>query len=147
MVYQIQHEPGSIRVEFSSIPELLTQATRSIQQFLRESGVLETLDIKLVLRELGTNAVHHGNNSDPARKVICSVSVEERGYARIEVTDEGNGFDYRSLEMDPPTQFHAIRDRGYKIVHGLAERIEFNEAGNRVTVWVPAGRRTRAETG
>jgi anti-sigma regulatory factor (Ser/Thr protein kinase) len=147
MMYQIQHEPGRIRVEFSSMPELLTQATRSVQHFLKESGVCETLDIKLVLRELGTNAVHHGNNSDPARRVIFSVSIEERGYARIEVTDEGDGFDYRSLEMDPPTQFKEIRDRGYKIVRALAERLEFNEAGNKVTVWVPAARRTRAETG
>ena len=147
MVYQIQRESGRIRVEFSSVPDLLTQAIRSIHNFLKESGVSQTLDIKLVLRELGTNAVRHGNNGDPARRVVLQVSFEEQGYARIEVADEGEGFDYKSLEMDPPTQFRQIHDRGYKIVHALTERLEFNEAGNRVTVWVPAERRNRAETG
>ena len=54
---------------------------------------------------------------------------------RIEITDEGRGFDPSALP-DPTCgdHLHAPRGRGVMLMRAFMSRVEFNARGNRVTM-------------
>lgn len=88
--------------------------------------------VELLLREALTNAVLHGGGTHPGRRVRCEVSVGMRT-ARLAVADEGPGFDWRdALAAAPPDS--ATCGRGLKIYGLYADRVSFNERGNRVVL-------------
>ena len=86
--------------------------------------------IELVLEEALTNAVKHGNHSDPSKNVRfdCKLS-REKFYVRVE--DEGSGFDPQAI-ADPrePANQMAASGRGILLVKHFATRVEWNERGN-----------------
>jgi serine/threonine-protein kinase RsbW len=102
--------------------------------------------VELLLREALTNAVLHGGGSDPARKVRCEVRVGPRK-AWVAVADEGPGFDWRAA-LAADTAETATSGRGLKIYALYADRVSFNEAGNRVVLErrLARGQRPQSET-
>lgn len=88
--------------------------------------------VELLLREALTNAVLHAGNSHPGRRVRCEVRVGPRK-ARLTVADEGPGFDWRAA-LCAKTAETATSGRGLKIYALYADRVSFNEAGNRVVL-------------
>jgi anti-sigma regulatory factor (Ser/Thr protein kinase) len=88
--------------------------------------------VELLLREALTNAVLHGGGSDPRRRVRCEVSVGPRK-ARLAVADEGPGFDWRAALAADAIET-ATSGRGLKIYELYADRVSFNEAGNRIVL-------------
>ena len=86
--------------------------------------------LELVLEESLTNAVKHGNNSDPSKSVRfdCKLS-QNKVYVRIE--DEGAGFDPKSL-ADPrtPDNQMAVSGRGVLLISHFATNVSWNERGN-----------------
>ena len=86
--------------------------------------------VELVLEEALTNAVKHGNHSDPAKNVRFECKLNSRKcWVRIE--DEGSGFDPNSL-ADPrePANQMAASGRGILLVRHFATRVKWNERGN-----------------
>ena len=86
--------------------------------------------VELVLEEALTNAVKHGNHSDPSKNVRFGVKLNESTfYVRIE--DEGNGFDPGVL-ADPrePANQMATSGRGILLIRHFATRVQWNERGN-----------------
>lgn len=88
--------------------------------------------VELLLREALTNAVLHGAGAAPGRRVRCEVSVGPRK-ARVAVTDNGPGFDWRRA-LAAATPDTATSGRGLKIYVLYADRVSFNESGNRVVL-------------
>jgi serine/threonine-protein kinase RsbW len=84
------------------------------------------------LNEVVTNAIIHGNKSDPDKKVIVNVEVDHKR-ATWTVTDEGEGFDYNNLP-DPTAEenLENLTGRGVFIVKHLADQCAFNTRGNEV---------------
>ena len=86
--------------------------------------------IELVLEEVLTNAVKHGNHSDPSKSVRfdCKLS-RNKFYARVE--DEGSGFDPHAL-ADPrePANQMVASGRGILLVKHFVTNIEWNDRGN-----------------
>jgi len=84
------------------------------------------------LNEVTTNAIIHGNKSDPEKKVIINVEVDGKK-AVWTITDEGEGFDYVNL-ADPtaPENLENLTGRGVFIVKQLADQCVFNAKGNEV---------------
>lgn len=66
--------------------------------------------IRLALEEALTNAVVHGNNSDPNKKLRIDYEVNS-SEVRIRIEDEGPGFDPTSLP-DPTLPEYRMRPRG-----------------------------------
>lgn len=86
--------------------------------------------IELVLEESLTNAVKHGNHSDPSKSVRFGYKLHKGTfYARVE--DEGSGFDPGAL-ADPrePANQMSTSGRGILLVKHFATRIRWNERGN-----------------
>ncbi|MBA7522189.1 hypothetical protein ES705_14306 [subsurface metagenome] len=90
----------------------------------------------IVLRELLLNALIHGNKSVAERHIKCRIEKLEKAEFRIEVEDEGNGFDYQNLDMRLPKNPHRLKRRGYILINALSDRIEFNSRGNCITAYV-----------
>lgn len=88
--------------------------------------------IHLAAEEAIVNAIVHGNKLDPAKvvKVACVVSPT---LARIEVTDEGSGFDPASVpDCRLEDRLEAPNGRGVMLMRTFMTRIEYSARGNRV---------------
>ena len=88
--------------------------------------------IHLAAEEAIVNAIVHGNKLDPAKRVHvrCLVSAE---LARIEVADEGPGFDPAAVpDCREEERLEAPGGRGVMLMRTFMTRIEYNDRGNRV---------------
>jgi serine/threonine-protein kinase RsbW len=100
-------------------------------------------NLAVAVAEALSNAAVHGNQLHPARAVRVMVLVTPKECVVVEVTDFGPGFD--STQVGDPT--HPARvlmpgGRGIFLMRQLVDRVEYNEAGNRVRLTVerrPAG--------
>ena len=88
----------------------------------------------LAMEEALVNAIRHGNRLDTSKQVhvACRVSPE---LIRIEITDEGEGFDPSSVP-DPtdPAHIEAPSGRGLMLMRSFMSRVEYNDVGNRVVM-------------
>ena len=88
--------------------------------------------IHLAAEEAIVNAIVHGNKLDPGKvvRVACLVSPT---LARIEVADEGPGFDPGSVpDCRLEDRLDAPNGRGVMLMRTFMTRIEYNARGNRV---------------
>lgn len=103
------------------------------------------LNFRVGLTEALSNAMLYGNRQDPEKRVRVEVLV---GQAAItaRVTDEGVGFDPTSIP-DPRTPQNLCRDggRGLFLMRQLLDEVEYNEAGNSVTLVLRLGDGATAE--
>jgi len=111
-------------------------AVRQAESFARDYGVKDDSRISVVLRELLSNAIVHGNKNVPSRVVTCRIEYPWAGQFRITVEDEGQGFDFSCVNTSLPEDPRSVRNRGYVLVRNICSSIEFNDRGNRVTVLV-----------
>lgn len=84
--------------------------------------------------EAVNNAITHGNKADSTKHVDVEITFE-MNEMKIQVTDEGNGFNPDSIP-DPtkPENIEELSGRGVFLMSRLADSIEFNERGNSVTM-------------
>jgi anti-sigma regulatory factor (Ser/Thr protein kinase) len=112
-----------------------------VAQFARRLGVPEADGLLLVVRELLMNAIRHGNESIRARLALIRIARRGRLF-EIQVDDEGEGFDYESLELGLPEDPQSLAKRGLVLVHELSEELAFERGGCRVRAVVdPEGKR------
>jgi serine/threonine-protein kinase RsbW len=90
--------------------------------------------VHLAVEEALVNAILHGNRLDSRKNihVVCQLSPER---IRVEIADQGNGFDPDSLP-DPtcPERLHSPCGRGVMLMKAFMTRVEYNEQGNRVVL-------------
>ena len=108
-----------------------------MDELLEQLGVFgwspsDIFAIHLAAEEAIVNAIVHGNKLDPAKRVrVCCVVSPE--LARIEVTDEGPGFDPGAVpDCREEERLEAPGGRGVMLMRTFMTRIEYNERGNRV---------------
>jgi serine/threonine-protein kinase RsbW len=84
--------------------------------------------------EAVNNAILHGNRSNPQKMVDIEIS-SIKGQLNITVTDEGQGFRPESVP-DPttPENIEALNGRGIYLMSHLADKIQYSEKGNSVTM-------------
>ncbi len=89
-------------------------------------------NILISLTEAVTNAIRHGNCCDESKKVEIRLR-RESGSIAIRVSDQGCGFDYRSLP-DPtsPDNLSKCGGRGVFIMQQLSDRLHFRDNGRTV---------------
>ena len=96
-------------------PEAVPAARHAVRE-MDELDVPTRQVIELLVSELVTNAVRHGA-SDPHESILVRAN-RTNGAVRVEVCDEGEGFDHRG-EPPPETQ---PGGRGLLLVKTLASR-------------------------
>jgi len=119
------------------VPNDLVSAKRPEELILEEvshCGYDEsaTFAIKLALEEAMTNAVRHGNRSDPSKRIHVRYTVN---FERIEilVRDEGPGF-VPDQVPDPtlPENIDRPNGRGIMLMRAYLDEVEYCEGGRAV---------------
>ena len=96
-------------------------------------------NLRTALAEALANAILYGNGRDPAKRVHVRVEAE-RDALRLHVSDDGGGFDPRSLP-NPTLRENLEREdgRGLFVMRHLVDHVSFNEQGNAVCLTFRAG--------
>lgn len=90
--------------------------------------------ILLPLSEAVSNAIVHGNNQDPEKKVIIASRYNNDSLI-ISVSDEGPGFDASSLP-DPLKEENLLNEggRGVYLIKEYADKVSYSDEGAKVTM-------------
>lgn len=89
-------------------------------------------NILIAVTEAVNNAIYHGNQGNPNKKIKIGFQSHEHDI-QFSVVDEGNGFDYNNLP-DPtdPLNIDKPNGRGVFLMKNLADKVEFNKNGQEV---------------
>jgi len=122
---QIGSEIGNLRI----VENMIDETTNEI-------GITQDSYGKILVSALEAvnNAIVHGNKSDPVKNVDIEIALVKKNLS-IKITDEGNGF--RPEEIKDPTipeNIEELNGRGIYLMSHLADKIEFSEKGNMVTI-------------
>ncbi len=113
-------------------------AGRRVQQVILEQLRRHQWDehdlfcVHLATEEALVNAIKHGNHYDADKRVRIRCRVSP-ALVRIEVADEGPGFDLSQVP-DPrdPCQLESPCGRGIMLMRSFMSRVQFNKLGNQV---------------
>ena len=88
------------------------------------------LEIETALREALANAIVHGNQEDPHKRVYVACRCTPDGEVSITVQDEGQGFDSNAVQ-DPTTPENRLarHGRGIYLMKTLMDEIRFELGG------------------
>lgn len=126
----------SVAFNISSEIQMVDMVIKEAEKFIDRFEFTESINLILILRELLINAVKHGNQNIPERIVMCRIEKLEESRFKIEVEDEGSGFDYGHLEMGLPKDPLHIKKRGYALINSLSDQIKFSSKGNRIIIYI-----------
>ena len=135
----LQRDVSQAVVADLTIPSDTAEARRiqdDIERLLlaRHINDREAFSIKLALEEALVNAIKHGNQMDPAKKVRIAYQLLADRFD-VQITDEGPGFD--PSDVPDPTAFENLErpcGRGLMLMRHYMTEVAFNERGNSVAM-------------
>jgi len=107
----------------------VSEVEAAAEKFATDSGLDEDerFRIAMAVREAAVNAVLHGNDYDPAKKI--TVSFENTGKSIvIKISDEGKGVDPEKLP-DPLAPENLMRGtgRGIFLIRSFMDEVHFRQ--------------------
>jgi serine/threonine-protein kinase RsbW len=118
-------------LELQSQPESIGVVENIIDEVRDQYDVSEDIygNMLVALTEAVTNAIYHGNKSDPSKKINLLYQVKNNTL-RFVVSDQGQGFDYFNLP-DPtaPENLEKECGRGIFLMKHLTDQLIFSENG------------------
>jgi serine/threonine-protein kinase RsbW len=104
------------------------------------------LDVEMALREERANAIVHGNQENPRKRVYVTCRCTTGGEVSITVQDEGEGFDGNTLP-DPTTPENRLvkHGRGIYLMKALMDEVRFEQGGSVVCMRKKPNARASAE--
>jgi anti-sigma regulatory factor (Ser/Thr protein kinase) len=119
-------------VTISANPKAISGVVDGVMQIAREMKCAEgnEFQIELALREALANAIVHGCNNDPTKKVECCVACTESSDVVILVRDPGEGF-IPSAVPNPLAAENvlATHGRGIYLINQLMDEVSFERNG------------------
>ncbi len=111
-----------------------------VENFIDELAIEQSIatelygNILISTIEAVTNAIVHGNKSDPAKQVRIKV-LRDKHILQITVSDEGPGFDIDNIP-DPtkPELIEQPDGRGIFLMRNLTDDLKFDKNGAEVTL-------------
>jgi serine/threonine-protein kinase RsbW len=93
----------------------------------------ETSNLMLLVSEAVTNAIEHGNQLHPEKKVDLEIAVTDKAITTI-VTDEGEGFDPEEETENPLDEANLLseRGRGVFLLKELSDELVYLNGGRTV---------------
>ena len=90
------------------------------------------INIPLACDEALTNAIIHGNQSDPSKKVSLHIYISSSRF-KIKIRDQGKGFDVDAV-ADPTRASNLMRPsgRGIHLMQSIMDKVVFSEDGRSV---------------
>ena len=114
------------------------EAAEKFMKVAAEQGCGEEAitDIGIALREALANAITHGNDSDPKKRVQLLFYRDLEGGVLLAVQDEGKGFDPDAIP-DPTgaERIHMPHGRGIFLMRELMDHVEHRKGGREVLLY------------
>lgn len=126
--------PDRLRLVMASEHLQLERVVDLAEEFVSAHVADEEFVYRVVLltSEAFTNAIEHGNELDPEKKVTVEFNAEDD---RIEVwvEDQGGGYDRKEVK-DPLDEANLLsnRGRGLFFIETMADEVHFEDSGRRV---------------
>jgi serine/threonine-protein kinase RsbW len=126
---------AELRLTLPSDIRLVEDAVNVVARHLEASFVdrhTVRFNLRVALSEALVNAILYGNAEDDTKGVAVRV-LFGRHAIEMEVTDEGDGFDYRFLP-DPTLPANRLlpSGRGLFLIRQLVDEVRFNDTGNSI---------------
>jgi anti-sigma regulatory factor (Ser/Thr protein kinase) len=118
-------------------PQAASEARHALAAAEDSLAEHERRPVLLMLTELVTNAVRHGDGDDRPRGVSVKV-MEAEGGVGAAVTNPGTGFDWHGRESDDPLEPGGY---GLVLVDRMASRWGIDRSSGSTTVWFELDRR------
>ncbi|MVN20180.1 ATP-binding protein [Mucilaginibacter arboris] len=136
MVQPVKVSDGELyTLQLPSTMESISRLENLVEEISERYHVSEDTFANMMtcLNEALINAIVHGNQSDPNKKVYINAEVTDSKKIVWTVADEGPGFDYNNIP-DPtaPENLEKLTGRGVFIIKHLADQFIFNARGNEV---------------
>ncbi len=138
LIFDVQKSPGKLYVKFSSTMELIDSAAEDVKIFMGSKNLKKySFGVRVVMREGLTNAVRHGNKSDPDKLVRFSITIVNDILTMI-IEDEGDGFDWREIKAltgkRDAVEVPLDHGRGFPIMEEYFDDYDYNNKGNILTI-------------
>lgn len=128
-------KPPTHRLSFRALREV-AGVMKQLVDACKERGFdgRAVFGLTLSLEEVLTNAVRHGNQKDPEKRVTVEAWIDD-GAAVIAIEDEGEGFVPDALP-DCTAEENLLRPhgRGVMLINAYMTEVHYNDRGNRVTL-------------
>jgi len=122
-------------VTLSADPNSINGVVDGVMQIAREMKCAEgsEFQVELALREALANAIVHGCNNDPSKKVECCVACTESSDIMIVVRDPGTGF-VPSAVPNPlaAENVRSTHGRGIYLINQLMDEVSFDRNGTEI---------------
>jgi serine/threonine-protein kinase RsbW len=123
----------SIKISIPSLIENIQVIESFIDNAKEEFEINDDLygNIMISVTECISNAIVHGNQSDPDKMVHLQLHMEP-GLLSCSIEDEGKGFDFSNLP-DPtePENIEKLGGRGIFLMRQLSDEVKFEEGGKK----------------
>jgi len=120
---------GRLRFSLSSTMESVSEVEATAEKYGAEAGLDEDERFRLTMavREAAVNAVLHGNDYDPNKKITASFENDGKSLI-ISVADEGKGLDPDTLP-DPLAPENLLRGtgRGIFLIRSFMDEVHFRQ--------------------
>lgn len=128
-----------------TIPSRTVEGKRILESVLRQLEAEnwfphEIFGVHLAMEEALVNAIKHGNRFDDAKsvEVVCKLSAEK---FFLRISDQGAGFRLEEVpDCTHDENLEKSSGRGIMLMRNFMSRVEFNQAGNCVTMEKLRGR-------
>jgi serine/threonine-protein kinase RsbW len=126
------------RATIRSTREAIGTAADEILEVARKIGCDEDeiTDISIALREALANAIIHGNESDPGKRVLVRCYTHDELGMLVAIRDEGKGFDPNDVP-DPRNaeRIHLHHGRGVFMMRELMDQVMHRKGGREVVLY------------
>jgi anti-sigma regulatory factor (Ser/Thr protein kinase) len=113
-------------------PSAIDGVVDGVMQIARQMKSAEgnEFQIELALREALANAIVHGCDNDPTKKVECCVACTESSDVVIVVRDPGAGFNPNDVRNPLASEnLHSDHGRGIYLINQLMDEVSFDRNG------------------
>jgi len=126
---ELEKSIASRVADISPLVDCLMQFIKALLHESRNEDGSE-VDIEIALREALANAIIHGNEENPQKRVHVNCRCTMEGEVTITVRDEGRGFNPHAL-ADPTDPDHLLltHGRGVRLMQELMDAVSFDESG------------------
>lgn len=134
-------DPGHrlrFRARLPSTRESINNAVKRVMKMAAEMGCRKSdmADIEIALREALANAVFHGNQGDPEKKVLLRCYLSPAKGILLAIRDEGKGFDPGDIPDPRETErLYLHHGRGIFLMRNLMDRVEHRRGGREVVLY------------
>ena len=124
------------KFEIASNVNEIHKVEKELELFCKQNGMAKNqiVNCAIAVTEVVNNAIRHGNKENPQKKVFIEFIVSGNRI-KINITDQGSGFDPESLE-DPLHPDNVLKEsgRGIFIARQLMDDIHYKFSSKGTTI-------------